>query len=145
MKKTKLLLSVLLVAFILVGCGKKDKKKDDPNNNNNNNKVEVGDTLDIELDASPSSGYEWSYEVTGDDAIVLANRYEEDKNCNGADGCSGKEIYTVSSTSAGNVNIKFVYARPNSGDPYNLVAEYAINIDDKLKISETHAGTYFEK
>ena len=144
MKKAKLLLSVLLVAFVLVGCGKKDKKKDN-SNNNNNNKVEVGDTLDSELVSNPSTGYEWSYEVTGDDAIVLSNRYEEDKDCNGADGCSGKEIYTVSSVAKGIVTIKFTYARPNSGDPYNLVAEYAINIDDKLKISETHAGTYFEK
>ena len=143
MKKTKLILGVLLVALLVVGCGKKDKKKDNPDNPNNT--VVAGDKLDIKLDANPSTGYEWTYEVAGDDVIVLESRFEEDKDCKGLDGCGGKEIYTVSSVAAGNVKIKFIYARPESGDPYNLVAEYDITINDDLVISETHSGTYFEK
>lgn len=143
MKKTKLVLGVLLVALLVVGCGKKDKKTDNPDKPNNN--AVAGDKLDIKLDANPSTAYEWTYEVTGDDVIVLESRFEEDKDCEGLDGCGGKEIYTVSSVAAGEVKIKFVYARPDSGDPYNLVAEYDITINDDLIISEKHSGTYFEK
>ena len=140
MKKTKLVLGVLLVALLVVGCGKKDKKTDNPDKPNNN--AVAGDKLDIKLDANPSTGYEWAY---GDDVLVLESRFEEGKDCEGLDGCGGKEIYTVSSVAAGNVKIKFIYARPESGDPYNLVAEYDITINDDLVISETHSGTYFEK
>lgn len=47
MKKTKILLSVILVCIlVLTGCGKKDKKKDNPPDNPNNNAVS-GDKLNI--------------------------------------------------------------------------------------------------
>ena len=144
MKNLKILFSVLLVCiFILTGCGKKDKKKN--TTKKEDTKFVVGDTLDIKLDSNPSTGYEWSYEMTGDDIIVIANRYEEDINCSELDGCSGKEIYTISSVGEGKVNLKFIYYRPESSDPYTLVADYEITIDNNLKISETHTGSYFEK
>ena len=87
MKKTKILLSVILVCIlVLTGCGKKDKKKDNPPDNPNNNAVS-GDKLDIKLDSNPTTGYNWTYEITGDDAISLSSKFEEGKDCEGRDGC----------------------------------------------------------
>ena len=142
MKKTKILFSILLVCtLVLVGCSKKDKKE----NKENDKPAKTGESFNIELESNPSTGYVWTYEVDGDDAIALANRYEEGKDCEDLDGCPGKEIYTVTATAEGNVTFKLIYARPDSGDPYSLEAIYEIKVDKNLKISETHSGSYFEQ
>ena len=142
MKKTKLLFSVLLVcALVLVGCGKKDSKKEDSKPTPN----KTGESFEIKLESNSSTGYVWTYELEGDDAVVLANTYEEGEGCEDRDGCGGYEIYTVTATAEGHVTLTLVYARPDSGDPYNLVAKYDITIDKDLKIKETHSGSYFEK
>ncbi len=144
MKNVKILFSVLLVCIlVLTGCGKKDNKKE--NNKNNNNSQTAGDAIDIKLDANSSTGYEWTYELTGDDAIVLANRYEEDKDCEGLDGCGGYEIFTVTATHPGHINLKLIYSRPWEENGDKLEANYDITIDGKLNITETHTGSYFEK
>ena len=146
MKKAKILFSILLVCtIVLTGCGKKDNKnKENNNNNNNSNEAElVGDSLDIKLETNSSTGYSWTYDLAGDDIVILSNTYEEGKNCEGLDGCAGYEIYTVTALKPGNITLTLTYANINNEILYEN--KYDITIDKDLKIQETHSGSYFEK
>ena len=143
MKKIRILFSILLVCtLVLVGCGKKDKKED---KKKNDTPTVNGESIDIKLESNPSTGYSWTYELEGDDVVVLTSKYEEGENCEDLDGCPGYEIYTVTATAPGHVNFKLVYSFAESDDPNALEADYDITIDKDLKITETHTGSYFDK
>ena len=56
----------------------------------------------------------------------------------------GYELYTVTAAKPGHVNLKLVYSRSLEENGDKLEANYDITIDDKLNITETHTGSYFE-
>ncbi|MBR3524081.1 MAG: protease inhibitor I42 family protein [Bacilli bacterium] len=144
MKKAKLLFSILLVCtLVLVGCVKKDKKED--KKKEKPAPATAGESLDIKLESNPSTGYSWTYELEGDNVVVLTSKYEEGENCEDRDGCPGYEIFTVTATAPGHVNFKLIYTFAESDDSNALEADYDITIDKDLKITETHTGSYFEK
>lgn len=144
MKKAKLLFSILLVCtLVLVGCGKKDKKED--KKKEKPVPATAGESLDIKLESNSSTGYSWTYELEGDDVVVLTSKYEEGENCEGRVGCPGYEIFTVTATAPGHVKFNLTYSFVDKADSNNLTANYDITIDKNLKITETHSGSYFEK
>lgn len=140
MKKAKLFSILLVCLLVLVGCSKKDDKKE----NKKEEQKKLGESFEIKLDSNSSTGYNWTYDVVGDDAVVLSYKYEDGEGCEDRVGCGGYEIYTVTASSKGKVNIKFTYARPND-DTDSLEANYEVTVDKDLKIKETHSGSYFEK
>ena len=143
--KKKILFSILLVCLLMVGCGKKSStKQKEESNNNNTNVVTAGDSIDIKLDSNSSTGYSWTYDLSGDDVVTLTHSYEEGENCEGLDGCGGQEIFTVTATGAGEVEFNLSYVSV-TGETTAYEANYIITIDDDLKITETHSGSYFTK
>lgn len=146
MKKSfKIIACCLVLCLMLVGCGskKKDSKKDNGETNKNTNTN--GEEIILKLASNPSTGYTWTYEITGDDAIAMSYSYED--NCaEGMVGCSGNEVYVVKATAPGFVTLSFKYSRPweENQDVSELTAIYELVIDENLSITETHSGTYFE-
>ena len=132
MKKAKLLLSVLLLTFVLVGCGSKKDNKE----KKKEKKAVAGDTLDIKLDENSSAGYSWTYELDGDDVVVISNSFEPGENCGDNDGCPGYEIFTITATAPGEVTLTLTYKYHDGTTEDELV--YNISIDKDLRITETH-------
>lgn len=126
MKKLKVLLCLVLV-ITLSACGKKDNKK-----------------LEISFDSNSSTGYSWNYSIDNSDIIDISSEYVD--NCKeDVVGCQGKTVYTITPKKEGKVTIFFTYSRPWEKDSQVYNATYTITINKKLKIKESHTGSYFEK
>ena len=76
--------------------------------------IEVGDKVYIELCSNPTTGFEWSYEMTGDVAVK-----EEDHDYHAPEGnvpgTPGKEQWTFEGTSNGTSEILMAYSQPWEG------------------------------
>lgn len=85
--------------------------------------LEVGDKIRIELCANPSTGYEWDYEMTVDD-IVMVEDHDYDEPESDADGAAGTEFWTFEAVNPGNTEINMEYTPQGAGnteDPWTLV------------------------
>jgi len=114
---------ILLAIIIITGCKRIEKLK-------------------IELLTSPTTGYKWSYNISND--IIEIKEEYDDSNCKKESmGCGGKNIYTITPKEQGTTTIDFEYCFVGIENCIN--AKYELNIDEKLKITETHTGTYFRE
>lgn len=94
-------------------------------NPNNESKVtlEIGDKINIELCANPSTGYEWDYEMT-EDGIVMEEDHDYEEPESDIDGAAGTEVWTFEAVSAGDTEITLKYTPPDTGDmedTWNLI------------------------
>ena len=138
---SKILLSLFAICLILVGCGKKDSKSSSKENNEEKNNI--GKKIEIKVNSKKDSDNFWTYELAGDDIIVMSYSYDESE-CQNTDICDGKEVYTLTAIAPGEATLNLKYVNPSDQDNY-LLATYEIVVDDKLNISEKHSGTYFEQ
>ena len=100
--------------------------------------------LIIELDSNPTTGYDWTYEISDKNIIKLSESYKSE--CDGEMvGCGGVKIYKVKALKSGTLTINFKYERPWEKDENIIMATYEIKIDKNLKITQTHSGNYFNQ
>jgi predicted secreted protein len=124
--KTRIALLVIIVLLIIpamsciitsrdihveISC---DDFMDHPTSILNEFEIEVGDKVYIELCSNPTTGFEWSYEMTGDVAIK-----QEDHDYHPADGdvpgAPGKEQWTFEGISSGTSEVLMEYSQPWEG------------------------------
>ena len=97
--------------YVEISC---DDFIENPTSIRNDFKMEIGDKLYIELCSNPTTGFEWSYEMSGDSAIK-----EEDHDFDAPEGdvlgASGKETWTFEGINKGNTEIFMEYSQPWDG------------------------------
>lgn len=120
----KISLCLTFIVLILTGCKKKE--------------------LEITLIGNSSTGYSWNYEVDKE-GIVEINHHLDASGCEDKTGCDEKNIYTIKGLKPGKVTVTFNYDFIVPEESYQgKEAVYEIVVDEKLKLKETHSGSYFE-
>ncbi len=92
------------------------------------------DSVTIELKGNPSTGYTWEYNLSKENIVEVS----KDVKYLGSEGMVGAPsmfYFTVSSLSAGNVDLTLEYKRPwEEKEPLEKKI-FAINVDEKGKIT----------
>ena len=70
-----------------------------------------GKTLTIKLPSNETTGYTWSYEVSGDILKNTADKYEVDASAGSMTGVGGTQTYEFEGTGAGKATVTLTYAR----------------------------------
>lgn len=87
-------------------------------------KIEVGDKVYVELCSNQTTGFQWSYEMSGDTAVK-----QEDHDFHPAEGdvpgAPGKENWTFEGVSKGTSEIVMEYSQPWDG---GIKKEWTYNI-----------------
>ncbi len=122
-RRTILVLSVLLSTIFFLSCVtshdihveiSRDDFMKNPTSMQNDFKIEVGDKVYVELFSNPTTGFEWSYAMSGDMAVK-----EEDHDFQEPEsdlpGAAGKETWTFEGISKGKSEILMEYSQPWSG------------------------------
>ena len=74
--------------------------------------LKTGDTLIVELDSNPSTGYSWAESHKGDEVVSL-QKMEHRKGVQGdAPGAAGKDVWTFAMIRPGRQRLSFQYQRP---------------------------------
>ena len=85
-----------------------------PTSTRNDFEVEPGDKIYVKLCSNPTTGFEWSYEMSGDVAVK-----EEDHDFQEPEsdlpGAAGKETWTFEAIEKGNTIINMEYSQPWDG------------------------------
>ena len=88
--------------------------RENPNSIINDFQIEIGDKINVKLCSNPTTGFEWSYEMSGDNAIK-----EEDHDFEEPDGdvvgASGIEVWTFEGTAKGTTVVLMEYSQPWEG------------------------------
>jgi predicted secreted protein len=91
-----------------------DDFTENPTSIGNNFEIEIGDKIYVELCSNPSTGFEWSYEMSGDMALK-----EEDHDFEAPEsdvpGAAGKETWTFEGIEEGRTVINMEYSQPWEG------------------------------
>ena len=75
----------------------------------------------VSLDENPSTGYGWTYTVSEDGVIWLANDEFHSEATGNIAGAGGVRAFSFSGLKAGTVEITFTYLRSWEGDPIRTV------------------------
>ena len=94
--------------YVDISC---DDFTENPTSMRNEFEIEVGDKVYIELCSNPTTGFEWSYEMSGDMAVK-----EEDHDFHSPEddvpGTPGKEQWTFEGTAKGTTEVFMEYSQP---------------------------------
>jgi predicted secreted protein len=103
-----------------------------PKNMRNDFEIEVGDKLYISLCSNPSTGFQWSYTVSGDKVLK-----EEGHGFEAAEddalGASGKETWTFRATEKGTTTIDMKYGQSSEG---GIKDQWAYRVNVVVKSSQ---------
>lgn len=126
----RIIKSLLIIMSIILLSGCTSNNKD-------------GEELLIELSSNPSTGYNWTYNISNKDIISIEEDYDDSICEEKIVGCGGYNIYKIKALKKGETTITFTYSFPNKPKSKEQTAVYVITIDKDLKIKETHEGSYF--
>jgi predicted secreted protein len=88
--------------------------RENPNSIINDFQIEIGDKITIRLCSNPTTGFQWNYEMSGDNALK-----EEDHDFEEPDGdvvgASGIEVWTFEGTTKGTTEVLMEYSQPWEG------------------------------
>ncbi len=88
--------------------------RDKSPNIENEYEIEVHDKITVTLCANPSTGFEWDYEMTGDDILKLEDHDFEEPDGDVV-GAAGKEVWTFETIRSGTCEVRMEYSRPWEG------------------------------
>jgi predicted secreted protein len=123
-RKLIFVLSLLVITIVSVSCviTSRDIHVDiscddftkNPTNMLNNFQMEIGDKIYVGLCSNRSTGFEWSYEMSGDTAVKEEDHdFEEPENS--VPGAAGKETWTFEAIEKGTSVINLIYSQPWEG------------------------------
>jgi inhibitor of cysteine peptidase len=115
---TLLVLTVLMFSCVTshdyhveISC---DKFAENPKSLQNNYQIEIGDKIYVKLCSNPTTGFEWSYEMSGD-AAVKEEDHDFESPEGDALGAAGQETWTFEATAKGTTVINMEYSQPWEG------------------------------
>lgn len=97
--------------YVEISC---DDFNENPTSIRNDFEIEIGDKVYLELCSNPTTGFEWSYEMSGDSAVILEEHdfVEPEGDLVGA---PGVEQWTFEGVSEGTTEIFMEYSQPWDG------------------------------
>ena len=114
---TLLLVSLSLLSCITMGTYNIDVSCEQFRENPNNIsifQIEIGDKVTVRLCSNPTTGFQWSYEMSGDTVLK-----EEDHDFEEPDsdvvGASGTDVSTFEGTAKGTTEVLMEYSKPWEG------------------------------
>ena len=118
------LLLTVIIALSLVSCIVTSREihveiscndfMEHPTSMLNDFEMEVGDKLYIELCSNPTTGFEWSYEISGDVAVKEEDHDFQEPESD-VPGAAGKETWTFEAVGKGTTIINMEYSQPWDG------------------------------
>ena len=91
-----------------------DDFMENPTSIRNDFTMEIGDKLYIELCSNPTTGFEWSYEIS-DDTVVKEEDHDFEAPEGDVPGAPGKETWTFEAIDKGTTAISMEYSQPWQG------------------------------
>ena len=73
--------------------------------------VEIGDKITITLCSNPTTGYQWDYEIVGEDTLMEEDHDFQEPEDEELMGAPGKDIWTFEATDVGTAEIRMEYSR----------------------------------
>ena len=124
--KTFLVAGVLLLMFILTGCGAKKPQK-----------------AILTLESNPTTGYQWIVEQDPE-IFDISSEYKEDTVEGTTEqmvGVGGKETFTLTPKKEGSTEINFLYKQPWDEESLYTRLTYQIKVDKNMQIQvESSSG-----
>lgn len=110
-KAIYLILALLVVVSVLTACSSasadKVYGKDDKNIT-----VAAGKTFVIQLDANPTTGYDWSVKINDESVVKLENQeYKQQSGTEEMTGAGGTDYFTFKGLKKGSATITLTYER----------------------------------
>jgi inhibitor of cysteine peptidase len=137
-KRILLVLSLLILSVLMISCVTShdyhveiscDVFTENPKSLQSSYQIEPGDKIYIKLCSNPTTGFEWSYEMSGDDAVK-----EEDHDFESPEGdvpgAAGQETWTFEATEKGTTVINMEYSQPWEG---GIKGEWTYKINVTVK------------
>lgn len=117
MKKSVGILLVLLCMLsgtLLSACGREQGEK----------------TLTLEREANPTTGYEWSCEISDPEVVELVSQeYEADGKSEETAGGGGTEVFVFEGVKKGTATITLNYRRPWEETEEDIIEEIQVSVD----------------
>ncbi|MGI5919818.1 MAG: protease inhibitor I42 family protein, partial [Christensenellales bacterium] len=115
---------LMALAAALIGCGNTEAVygRDDTAIS-----VGSGEKFTIRLDASPTTGYEWSVSVS-DEAVVSLEKSEYQQGGSGLVGAGGTQVLVFKANKAGTATIDLVYQRSWETKEDDERLQYAVTV-----------------
>ena len=88
--------------------------QENPNSIINDFQIEIGDKITVKLCSNPTTGFQWGYEMSGDNAIKEEDHDFEEPNGDVV-GASGTEVWTFEGTAKGTIVVLMEYSQPWEG------------------------------
>ena len=130
MKKTFVFTAISLIACgILLSCGTTKSAASAEKT------VVIDDnTLVIELDSNPTTGFSWECEIANPAiAEIVSDTYEQATAPNGMVGVGGTQTFVFACKQTGSTGLTFVYRRSWQGGETAEIRRAQIIVNDKLK------------
>lgn len=130
MKKISYVMLVLMLAVcMLAGCAAASADsvygKDDTNIT-----VGEGKTFTIELEANPTTGYDWSVKISDESIVTLENReYEQQPGSEGLAGAGGVDTLKFKGQKKGTATITLTYERDFEQDSALETLVYDVTVE----------------
>lgn len=116
-----LILLCMLSGTLLTACGGKQGEK----------------TLTLEREANPTTGYEWSYEISDPEVVELVSQeYEADGKNEETVGSGGMEVFVFEGVKEGTATITLSYQRSWEETDEDIIEEIKVSVDADGNISQ---------
>ena len=92
------------------------------------------ETLTVELEGNPTTGYEWTASCDKDGIVSVESRYTSDATDEALCGVGGEYTFTVTGVAAGEVTVSFAYGRSWEDAPISTVV-YQLSVDEQLNVT----------
>lgn len=122
-KRTGMVLVLLCMMFgtLLSACGGEQGEK----------------TLTLEREANPTTGYEWSCEISDPEVVKLVSQeYEADSKSEETAGGGGTEVFVFEGGKKGTATITLNYQRPWEETDEDMIEELPVSVDADGNISQ---------
>ena len=96
---------------VAISC---EEFQENPNSIINDFQIEIGDKITVKLCSNPTTGFQWGYEMSGDNAIKEEDHDFEEPNGDVV-GASGTEVWTFEGTAKGTIVVLMEYSQPWGG------------------------------
>jgi len=118
-----LILAVLAISFSLLSCITSRyfnvEVSCDQFNTNSHAKsdfqVEIGDKINVKLCSNPTTGFQWTYHISGGNVIKEEDHDFEEPGGEGVVGAAGKEVWTFEAVEKGTTEVRMAYSQPWQG------------------------------
>lgn len=97
--------------YVEISC---DEFTNNPQNMEDDFQIEIGDKIYVKLCSNPTTGFSWSYEMSGD-TVLKEEDYDFEEPEGDAVGAAGNETWTFEATEQGEGVINMEYSQPWEG------------------------------